>query len=194
MSLSAETERLLKRQNALLVGHFLLSSGLHSDRYCQCAKLFENADVAEQVAEMMARVLPRDLNAEVVLSPAIGGMLWGYELSKSLRLPNIFAERKDGGDFVLRRGFELRAGQKVLIAEDVVTTGKSVLEVADLVKAHEAEVVGYASIVDRSKGSFNPSVPYYFLTRLEFEVYEPADCPFCAKGSEAVKPGSRKMS
>lgn len=206
----ALVEAMLRETHALLQGHFLLSSGLHSDRYCQCAKLLEHPDKAERCARMM-RDLVGALRVDVVLAPALGGVVWGYELARALGdggrgggVRSIFAERDASRSFSLRRGFALRPGERVLIAEDVVTTGKSVLELTPLVEAGGATIVGYASIVDRSGGKFRGGdaggagggggaggVPYWSLIGLEFETFDPGACPMCAAGTPAVKPGSR---
>lgn len=195
-------EAMLRETRALLEGHFLLSSGLHSDRYCQCAKLLEHPQKAARCAEMM-RELIGGVRADVVLAPALGGVVWGYELARALGVRSIFAERDGSGAFALRRGFALNPGERVIVAEDVVTTGKSVGELTSLVEAAAgATIVGYASIVDRSGGAFDAAhaagdagergVPYWSLTALRFQTWRPEDCPLCAAGaSEAVKPGSR---
>jgi orotate phosphoribosyltransferase len=186
------TQELLKTAGALKSGHFLLSSGLHSDRYCQCAALFEQPAMAGEVASLMADALPTRLQPQVVLAPALGGILWGYELARQLGIRSIFAERQDG-TFALRRGFQLHPGERVLIAEDVVTTGKSVLELKPLVEGAGAVIAGFAAVVDRSQGRFSPGAPFHALTALDFEVHQPAQCPLCAAGIPLVKPGSRAL-
>ncbi|MCA9282599.1 MAG: orotate phosphoribosyltransferase [Phycisphaerales bacterium] len=186
-------EAMLRETHALLEGHFLLSSGLHSDRYCQCAKLLEHPEKAARCAAMMAELIG-DAPVDVVLAPALGGVVWGYELARALGTRSIFAERDETRRFSLRRGFALQAGERVLIAEDVVTTGKSVMELSPLIAQAGAEIVGYASIVDRSGGKFDGGgvgVPFWSLAALEFETFERSACPMCAKGMVAVKPGSR---
>lgn len=185
-----QVEKLLEEAGALKTGHFVLSSGLHSERYCQCATLFEQPALAEKVAKLMADKL-KGLNIQTVLAPALGGVLWGYELARQLGARSLFAERKPGENFQLRRGFSLSPGERVLMAEDVVTTGKSVMEVAPLVEQANAEIVGFASIADRSKGQFSPGAPYHYLAQLNFEVFQPEVCPLCAKGLSVEKPGSR---
>ncbi|CAN5402295.1 orotate phosphoribosyltransferase [soil metagenome] len=183
---------LLEKAGALKTGHFLLSSGLHSDRYCQCATLFEQPAMAEEVARLMIGNLPNGFHVDVVLTPAIGGILWGYELARVLGARSIFAERKPGEPFALRRSFSLSPGERVLLAEDVVTTGKSVLELVPLVEAAGAQIAGYAAIADRSHGKFQPPQPLFALTKLQFNTYEPAKCPLCAAGIPVEKPGSRE--
>jgi orotate phosphoribosyltransferase len=182
--------RLLRDCGALMSGHFLLSSGLHSPEYFQCARLLELPRVGERIAEALADVA-RVWGAHTVLSPALGGILIGYELARKLGIRNIFAERPEGR-FELRRGFRLEEGERVLIAENVVTTGGSVLEVAELARSAGAEVVGYAVIVDRSGGRFAPPEPVAAYLRTEAITWPPDECPLCAKGEPVVKPGSRK--
>ncbi len=186
-----EALALLEECEAIKHGHFLLSSGLHSDRYCQCATLFEQPDNAARVAQLMARRLPRDLHVHTVLTPAIGGILWGYELARALGCRSIFAERKPGEPFTLRRGFHLEKGERVLLAEDVITTGKSVMELVPLVEAAGAQLLGFAAIADRSKGAFQPGPPVHALAKLNFVVHGPEECPLCQKGLQLEKPGSR---
>lgn len=185
-----EATPLLAECGALLRGHFVLSSGLHSPQYFQCATITERSDVAERVATAIASKC-RELQPEVVLSPALGAILIGYELSRALGIRNVFAERP-AGKFELRRGFSLRPGERVLLAENVITTGGSVLEVAELVRAAGAQIVGYAMIVDRSGGRFAPPEPVIAYTALQAITHEPDGCPLCAQGLPITKPGSRK--
>ncbi len=182
---------ILERTDALRSGHFLLSSGLHSDRYCQCASLFQQPLLGGEIAAMMAEKLAGTETVDVVLAPAIGGILWGYELARALGVRSIFAERPTGEGFALRRGFAIQPGERVLIAEDVITTGKSALETVPLVESAGAVVAGFASIIDRSNGKFSPGKPFTYLTRLDFHTYDPGECPMCAAGDPVVKPGSR---
>lgn len=193
MSIAEETRALLEEAGALKRGHFILSSGLHSDRYCQCATLFERPEIASKVAALLKRSLPAGCRVDVVLSPALGGVLWGYELARVLGCRNIFAERQPGAAFELKRGFEIRAGERVLLAEDVVTTGGSVSELVPLVKSAGAELVGFAVIADRSRGGFKPAdgVPLFALTQLDFETFKPEALPERLRTIPAVKPGSR---
>lgn len=183
---------LCQREGALLSGHFLLSSGLHSPQYFQCAKLLEKPAVGELIAKALAPVCAH-WKPDTVLSPALGAILFGYELSRAMGIRNIFAERP-AGKFELRRGFEVAAGERILIAENVVTTGGSVLEVADLVTSMGAVVVGYAVIVDRSGGKFAPPQPVAAYAAFTAETFQPETCPLCAKGDPVQKPGSRKLA
>lgn len=192
MNIAEETRTLLEQAGALKRGHFVLSSGLHSDRYCQCAALFEQPEYAERVARLMKQLLPPALGVDVVLSPALGGVLWGYELSRVLGIRNVFAERPPGGAFELKRGFAIAPGERVLLAEDVVTTGGSVSELLPMVESAGAQAVGFAVIADRSRGSFKPrETPLFALTTLDFETWREDDVPEALRSIPAIKPGSR---
>lgn len=180
------------RAGALLTGHFQLSSGLHSPQYFQCATLLEHASTAELICSSLAPICAR-WKPETILSPAVGAVLFGYELSRALGCRNIFAERPSG-KFELRRGFSVKAGERILLAENVVTTGGSVLETARMVEELGAEVVGYALIVDRSGGQFAPPQPVAAYAAFTAETYHPDQCPLCAAGEPMTKPGSRDFS
>ncbi len=187
-----ETIAILERCGAIRSGHFLLSSGLHSERYCQCASVFEHPVEGARLAALLAGELGPAGRIDTVLAPALGGMLFGYDLARALGARSLFAEREGGGAFQLRRGFELQPGERVLLAEDVVTTGKSLLEVVPLVGSAGAVVAGFAAIVDRSRGSFRPAEPFFALCGLDLQTWSPDLCPLCAKGIPATKPGSRR--
>jgi orotate phosphoribosyltransferase len=193
----ARAHQLLDQTGAVKTGHFLLSSGLHSGKYCQCAALFEHPKVAAEMADMLVAALPASIEVDVVLAPALGGILWGYEVARALTsargrpVRSYFAERQSGEPFALRRSFALNAGERVLLAEDVVTTGGSVMELMPLIEAAGAKAVAFAAVADRSKGKFQPPAPLFSLVKLDFETYDPASCPLCAAGTKAVKPGSR---
>ena len=180
---------ILKDCKALLEGHFLLSSGRHSSRYCQCARLFEYPDKAEKVISIAAQKV-KDVEFDMIIGPAIGGIIAAYELGRQLNKPAIFCERENG-IMCLRRGFEIKEGQKVLICEDVVTTGKSSFETAEIIKSMGAHVAGIVCIADRSVSK----IPYdiYSAVKLEIPVYTPEECPLCKKGIPYVKPGSRNI-
>lgn len=180
---------LFRRVGALLEGHFRLTSGLHSPGYLQCALVLQHPREAEICGEAIADRV-RGLGAEVVLSPALGGIVIGQEVARALGVRAIFAERQDGA-LVLRRGFALGAGEKVLVVEDVVTTGGSTRETIAVARAAGAEVVGAASIIDRSGGRQTIDVPYHALATIDLPTYDPTQCPLCAKGIPVVKPGSR---
>lgn len=179
----------LESCGALRRGHFLLSSGLHSPAYVQCALLLESPERAAQAGEGIAALLAH-LAPESVLAPALGGVIIGHEVARALGVPFRFAERA-GERLALRRGFELAPGERVVIVEDVVTTGKSTLETAELAEAAGAVVVGIGSIIDRSGGRHGFAVPYAALLPLDLPTYDGGDCPLCRAGSQVVKPGSR---
>lgn len=196
-AISVEVEKLLERTGALLNGHFKLSSGLHSDRYCQCAKLFEDPAAGGMVAKLMRDSLPRKLRVDVVLAPALGGVIWGYELARACGARSLFAERKDG-EFALRRGFALQEGEHVLLAEDVITTGKSVKELLPIIEEAGAIPVGFAAVVDRSRGTFDPGqnregkpIGAWALCELHFNTWPESECPLVKAGIPIEKPGSR---
>jgi orotate phosphoribosyltransferase len=181
----------LRESEALLEGHFLLSSGRHSDRYCQCAKLLQYPDKAEKVVKIIAGKL-KDVDFDIVVGPAMGGIVVAYELARQVGKPGIFAERVDG-EMAFRRGFEIKQGQKVIISEDVVTTGKSSLEVAKIIEDMGGIVVGLACIVDRRAEGVNFPYPIYSAVKLEIKSYEKDVCPMCEEGLPYVKPGSRNI-
>ena len=179
-----------KRTGAILKGHFKLTSGRHSDTYMQSAKLFIDTKQSEIVCKALAEKLAGE-KIDLVVSPAIGGILMGYEVARQLGVPNIFAERENG-EMTLRRGFTIEKGTKVVVVEDVVTTGGSVKEVVKLVQSMGAEVVAVASLVDRSNGAVDFGVKYVNLISMEVVSYEAEECPLCKEGKiELIKPGSR---
>ena len=181
---------LYRRSGALLEGHFRLTSGLHSTGYMQCALVLQHPGHAEALGRAIAQRV-RDLGATVVLSPALGGVVIGQEVGRALNLRAIFCERQDG-KLSLRRGFTLDAGDRVLVVEDVMTTGGSTRETIEVAKAAGGQVVGTASIVDRSGGTIRFGVPFTSLLEIALPTYEPAACPLCAQGLAVVKPGSRQ--
>lgn len=179
-----------KKTGAILKGHFKLTSGRHSDTYMQSAKLFIDTKQSEIVCKALAEKLAGD-KIDLVVSPAIGGILMGYEVARQLGVPNIFAERENG-EMTLRRGFTIEKGTKVVVVEDVVTTGGSVKEVVKLVQGLGAEVVAVASLVDRSNGNVDFGVKYVNLISMEVVSYDADECPLCKEGKiELTKPGSR---
>lgn len=187
-----EILEVFKKTGGILHGHFLLTSGRHSDTYMQCAKLFVQPEESERLCKALAERL-KEFKADAVVSPAVGGIIMGYEMARQLKTANFFAERQDG-KMTLRRGFELKKGMRVIAVEDVVTTGGSVKEVIELCRASGAEVVAVASIVDRSNGGVDFGVPYRALLSMEVKSYEAGECPICKEGKiPAVKPGSRGL-
>ena len=186
-----ELLKIFKSEKALLTGHFLLSSGLHSPNYMQCALVLQKPALAEKLCRALAGKISR--RPDVVIGPALGGMIVSYEMGRALKVRSIFAERADG-DFTLRRGFGLRKKEKVLVVEDVVTTGKSTREVVALAEERGAEVVGVACLVDRSDGAAVFVHDFYSLLTLHIPVYKPGDCPLCRGGKiPLTKPGSRPL-
>lgn len=180
---------LFRKSGALLEGHFKLSSGLHSSRYLQSALVLQYPEFAAALGEALA-ARTAHLQATVVLSPALGGIIIGQEVGRALGARAIFAERQDG-KLTLRRGFTLDAGERVLVVEDVITTGGSTRETAGVAEAAGARVLGAAAIIDRGADSARLGLPLQTLVRLEVPAFEPEACPMCATGEAAVKPGSR---
>jgi orotate phosphoribosyltransferase len=182
---------IFKKTEALLTGHFLLTSGRHSDRYFQCAKVLQYPQHTEVLCKMIADNF-KNYEIDTVIAPAMGGLVVGQEVARQLNKRFIFAEREDK-KLTLRRGFTLDENEKVLVCEDVVTTGGSVFEVIDIVKSNNAKVVGVGFIVDRSNGKVNFNYPQFSTLRMEVVSYSPDECPLCREDIELVKPGSRKI-
>jgi len=180
---------LLRMSGALMDGHFRLSSGRHSGEYCQCARALEDPARAEELGRALADLFS-DARVDVVVSPALGGVVIGHEVARALGVRALFTERKEG-TMILRRGFALEAGERVLIVEDVVTTGGSVREVAEIVRAADADVKGFGFLVDRSSGNVDLGAPMKALVRRDMPSYEPESCPLCEAGRPVTKPGSR---
>jgi orotate phosphoribosyltransferase len=198
-------EQVYKDANALLDGHFLLASGNHSSRYLQSAKVLEYPKKAALLTDALAQMI-KDAGVEVdtVCAPALGGVLAGYELARSLDVRSIFVEKKEGG-MELRRGFEVAKGEKIIICEDIITTGGSALKAAQAIEALGAEVVAFASLANRgfckrvggndtakAECSLPSDVPLFALDDFSFEMYAPKECPLCKEGkTTAIKPGSK---
>ncbi|MFA8341653.1 MAG: orotate phosphoribosyltransferase [Rhodothermaceae bacterium] len=185
-----EIIEIFEKTNALLNGHFVLTSGKHSNQYFQCAQVLQHTKHMETICTTLADHF-RDFEIDVVISPAIGGICVGQEVARQLGKRFIFAERKTK-DLELRRNFEIKEGEKVLVCEDVVTTGGSVFEVIDIVKERKGELVGVGIIVDRSNGKADFGVPTKSTLALEVVTYDPEECPLCKEGVPIEKPGSRK--
>src|SRR3954466_6639923 len=183
---------LFRSSGALLEGHFRLTSGLHSSGYLQCALVLQHPPHAEALGRAIADRV-RDRRPTVVLSPALGGLIIGHEVGRALGVRAIFAERQDG-KLSLRRGFTLEAGDRVLVVEDVMTTGGSTRETIEVARAAGGQVVGTASIVDRSGGTITFDVPFAALLEIALPTYDPDKCPLCAAGLAVVKPGSRTVT
>jgi orotate phosphoribosyltransferase len=182
---------IFKKTGALLQGHFLLTSGRHSNMYFQCAKVLQYPEYTEQVCRIIADYF-KDYEIDTVISPAMGGIIVGQEVARQLGKRSIFAEREDK-KLTLRRGFTIDKGEKVLVCEDVVTTGGSVFEVIDIVKEQGGEVAGVGFIVDRSNGKVNFGYPQKSTMKMEVVSYTPDECPLCKENIPLVKPGSRKV-
>ena len=197
-------EQIYKDAGALLEGHFLLSSGNHSNRYLQSAKVLEDPKRSEMLAEELAvQIRSSGLPVDAVCAPALGGVLAGYELARALGVRSIFVERK-GGEMELRRGFEVRSGERIIVCEDIITTGGSAMEAADALAELGADVIAFAALANRGfchrQGTVSDAkpecklpreIPFFALADFEFAMYTPEECPMCAEGSEAIKPGSR---
>lgn len=182
-------ENLFVEHGALLKGHFLLSSGLHSDKYLQCALVLAQPGAAEALGKALAA--KATAKPDLILSPAMGGLMIGHEVARALGVRHYFTERVDG-KVLLRRGFALKPGEKVIVVEDVVTTGKSTKEVFEVIKAAGATVLGALSIIDRTEGEPNLQAPYSALWKVSVPAWAPELCPPCRAGIPVVKPGSRK--
>ncbi len=184
-----EILKTFRENSALLEGHFILSSGLHSDRYIQCALVLQHPRVAEQLCSELAAKL-RHVNAQVVAAPALGGILVAHEVARALGIRALFTERQEGA-MTLRRGFTLSPGEPVLVVEDVMTTGLSTRETMRCIEQAGGKGVGVGALIDRSGGTVDLGLPKAALLTLAIQNYNPADCPLCKAGIPAVKPGSR---
>ena len=185
-----EMLRIFQEVGAIRHGHFELSSGRHSDTYIQCALVLQHPAKAEQLGRALGAEF-HDTRVDCVVSPALGGILVGHEVARALGKRAIFAERDRSGQMVLRRGFELRPGERVLVVEDVWTTGGSTRETIGVVEQSEGLVVGAGALIDRSGGRLELNVPAQALLELDVASYEPDDCPQCRAGGTATLPGSR---
>ena len=184
--------KIFKDEKALLTGHFLLSSGLHSPNYMQCALVLQKPWLAEKLCAALAKKFS-DTKIDVVVGPALGGVIVSYETARALKVRSIFTERVDGS-FMLRRGFSLKKNEKVLVVEDVITTGKSTYEVIEVIKEAGAKVVAVGSIVDRSGGAAIFEQEFLSLIKINIKTYRPEVCPLCKeKKVPLTKPGSRAL-
>ncbi len=183
--------KIFEQAGAILKGHFLLTSGRHSDTYMQCAKLFVDPKLSKALCEELCKKL-KELEIDLVASPAVGGIIMGYQMAQVLGSKNVFFERQEGV-MTLRRGFSIEKGTRVLVVEDVVTTGGSVREVIEQCQKLGADVRAVASIVDRSGGKVDFGIPFYSLLAMDIISYEAEQCPLCKQGIPAVKPGSRGL-
>ncbi len=181
---------LFEKSGALLKGHFKLSSGLHSEKYLQCALVLQYPDIAERLSKALAGKFSKE-KIDVVIGPALGGVTLAYEVARAVGSRGLFTERQDG-KMVLRRGFSIAKGEKVLVVEDVVTTGGSTKEVIDLVRSFGANVVGVGSIIDRSSAGIDFGAPFRPLAKVAVETFEEDKCPLCKRDTPITKPGSRR--
>ncbi len=186
-----EIIKVFKECNALLEGHFILSSGLHSNKYLQCAKVLQYPDIASIIGEEIAENFATT-QVDLIVGPAMGGIVIAQEVGRALSTRTIFSERENG-KMTFRRGFEVKPGEKAIVVEDVITTGGSAKEVVEMLKSHGVEVIAVASIIDRSNGEADFGIPFHSLTKVEVKTYKPEECPMCKEGDEAVKPGSRGL-
>ncbi len=185
--------KIFEKEKAYLQGHFLLSSGLHSPNYMQCALILQKPWIAEKLCKELAKKM-KSHKIDTVIGPALGGMVVSYEMGRALKVKSIFAERVDGS-FTLRRGFSIKKNERFLVVEDVITTGKSIYEVIDLVENMGGKIAAVASVVDRSDGAAVFSQDFYSLLKMQIRTYRPEDCPMCKEKKVAlVKPGSRSLS
>ena len=188
-----ESLKILKETNALLEGHFVLSSGLHSDKYVQCAQLLSKPNKAKEICLSLADKIKENFKSiDLIVSPAMGGVVIGYEIGRILDKETIFAERVNG-KFELRRGFNIKKDQKILIVEDVITTGKSSLECADMVSKLNGNVIGYACIIDRSNDKSLIKKNFVSQIKIEIPTYNKDELPDHLKKLNPIKPGSRNL-
>ncbi len=190
MPTETEVVDLLRNTGALLEGHFLLSSGLHSARYIQCARLLQHPQLAAQAGFSLAEMARLLGEVDAVVGPALGGIIVAHEVARSLGARAMFTEREEG-KMTLRRGFELRRGERVLLAEDVITTGRSTLEVAEAVRSREGQIVGVVAMVDRRGEEAALPFPVLSLVKMVIHNYPHEGCPLCREGVPLHKPGSR---
>jgi len=191
-----EVLEIFKENDALLTGHFLLSSGLHSSRYLQCALVLQHPPVAEKLCAALAAKARGDVaigQIDLVIAPALGGVFVAYEVARALGVRALFTERQEKV-MTLRRGFSIKPGERCFVVEDVVTTGGSTREVMDVIASLGGITVGAGSLIDRSGGAVDLGVPRHALAVLEVPTYQPEECPMCKDGSTAIKPGSRPGS
>ena len=190
---SEESLKILKETKALIEGHFILSSGLHSPKYVQCAKLMSKPSQAVQICQSLVKKIQSELNdIDLIMSPAIGGIVVGYEIGKLMGIETIFSERVNG-EFQLRRDFKIKQGTNVLIVEDVITTGKSIIECSKLARLNKANIAGYACIIDRSNGKTEINENIISQIKLNIPTYKKENLPKELISIKPVKPGSRNL-
>ncbi len=183
----------LKEAGVLLEGHFLLTSGRHSNKYLQCANIFRNTKYSEELCAALAEKY-KDDDIQLIIGPAMGAVQMAYEVSRNFGCENFFTERDENGKMQLRRGFSIKPGQRVLVVEDVVTTGGSVREVVEYIQNNGGVVAGVGSIVDRTGGNIDFGVPFKAVYSVDVQSWDKDECPLCKEAKiELVKPGSRKI-
>jgi orotate phosphoribosyltransferase len=187
-----EVQERMQELGALLRGHFQLSSGLHSDRYFQCAAVLQYPQLARELGRLLGEQA-NELETDFVLSPAVGGLLLGHEVARALGRRHVYCERREG-KMVLRRGFEILKGERALLVDDVLTRGTSVREMLALVEDNEAQCNALAVIVDRREPDVDVDIPVYALLAEEVQTYDPKECPLCQKGEPLTSPGSRHVT
>jgi orotate phosphoribosyltransferase len=188
-----ESLKILKETNALLEGHFILSSGLRSDRYVQCAQLLSKPEKAKIICSSLSKIIKKSYpDIDIILSPALGGVIIGYEIGRQLSINTIFAEKHDG-KLLLRRGFIIPNNSKVLIVEDVITTGKSALECAKIVEQNNSKVMGFACIIDRSNDKSSIKEKIVSQVKINIETFDAKSLPEKLKAIEPIKPGSKSL-
>ncbi len=199
-----DLKKIYKEKNALLEGHFLLSSGKHSKFYLQSAKVLEDPKTSSLLAnELAKKIIEKSIEVDTICSPALGGILAGYELARALGVRFIFTERVNG-EMTLRRGFEVKKDEKVIICEDIITTGGSAIEAANIIERDGGKIVAFASLANRGfckrvnsnkeakrECKLPKEIPFFAIDDIEFEMYDSKECPLCREGSQAIKPGSR---
>lgn len=188
--MTSRVQEIIKETGVLQEGHFVLSSGLHADKYLQCALALQHPKYARELGQLTRQLWP-GVEVDAVIGPALGGIVYSYVVAESFNCRSIFAERKQG-KMSLRRGFALNPGERVLVVEDVVTTGGSVKEVLGLLTELKVEIVGISSIIDRSRGGAEFNHPFKSLLQLNIKSYPEDECQMCKKGLPFDKPGSRK--
>lgn len=187
-----ELDEIFREKDVLKRGHFLLTSGFHSDTYLQCALALSYPDISERLAQGLCWHIDEDQYPDVVIGPALGGVTLAYEVARQLGVRALFTERENG-KMTLRRGFHINPAERVLIVEDVLTTGGSVKEVMELVWQNEGDVAAVASLVDRSSGKLNLGAPVISLYKVKVKKWAPEKCPLCKKGIPYIKPGSKNV-
>ncbi len=199
-----DLKKIYKEKNALLEGHFLLSSGKHSKFYLQSAKVLEDPKTSSLLAnELAKKIIEKSIEVDTICSPALGGILAGYELARALGVRFIFTERVNG-EMTLRRGFEVKKDEKVIICEDIITTGGSAIEAGNIIERDGGKIVAFASLANRGfckrvnsnkeakrECKLPKEIPFFAIDDIEFEIYDSKECPLCREGSQAIKPGSR---